>query len=528
MDYIVTIILTILIFGLLVFVHELGHFLVALRAGVYVEEFAFGFGPKVVSKRWKNVTYRINLIPLGGYVKMLGDMDGSSFQRYGAHKLSKADLDRVQQILNKGGLKIDSKNYSKMIKFFNNAKLEDSDKKLLEKFISEEYIPNHPANFDNKTFSQRFAVLVAGVTMNFILGSILFYVLFSYTNFTVDMTKIGEPNFYGAETSAPPVIFNVYDERFKEFEASLITKFDGETIVSKDQLENLIQKNYNQLTPIEVQTSSKKIESEIILTGDGLFTNFDEEVRDKIIVVDVAENSAAEAAGIEEGSILIALNDIELQTPDEFRKLLAENMGTTVRLDILTPAGTLVEKLVELPIVEEGEPIFGAVPILNTAFYEGALRISYQKNKLFSGVLHASNLLMYNVSAFGEFFGEAFREKSVEPVFSKVNSIVAVVDITFYFVQADNFISLLNLVAMLSVVLAFMNILPIPLFDGGHVLFLFIEKLRGKKISTETQNRVGQIFFVLLIILTLLIVFKDVIQFEWPRRIGDKVMGILN
>lgn len=72
-----------------------------------------------------------------------------------------------------------------------------------------------------------------------------------------------------------------------------------------------------------------------------------------------------------------------------------------------------------------------------------------------------------------------------------------------------------------------MNVLPIPLFDGGHVLFLFIEKIRGKKISTSTQNRIGQIFFVLLIILTLLIVFKDIVQFEWPRRIGDKVLGVI-
>ena len=122
---------------------------------------------------------------------------------------------------------------------------------------------------------------------------------------------------------------------------------------------------------------------------------------------------------------------------------------------------------------------------------------------------------------------DAFEEDSLKPVFSKVNSIVAVVDVTFYFVKANNFIGILNLTAMLSVVLAFMNVLPIPLFDGGHILFLFIEKIRGKKISTEIQNKIGQIFFILLIILTILIVFKDLLQFEWPQRIGERLLSII-
>ncbi len=81
--------------------------------------------------------------------------------------------------------------------------------------------------------------------------------------------------------------------------------------------------------------------------------------------------------------------------------------------------------------------------------------------------------------------------------------------------------------AFISIVLAFMNILPIPLFDGGHILFLVIEKIRGKKMSTKTQNRIGQFFFVLLILITIAIVLKDVMQFEWPRRIGKTVMGML-
>jgi RIP metalloprotease RseP len=181
----------------------------------------------------------------------------------------------------------------------------------------------------------------------------------------------------------------------------------------------------------------------------------------------------------------------------------------------------------DLPNPENDEPILGAIPVNNSAYYEDAIRLDYSDNKLFSGVLHATNLVTYNITAMSSFIGEAVQEKSIQPVFSKVNSIVAIVDITHYFVKVDSFINILNMVAMLSVILAFMNILPIPLFDGGHLLFLIIEKIRGKKISMEMQNKIGQVVFVLLILLTIAIVLKDVLQFEWPKRIVGTVSGII-
>ncbi len=72
-----TIVIFIVIFGLIVFVHELGHFLMAKRAGIGVEEFAFGFPPRVFARKIGETTYAINLIPLGGYVKMVGEDDES-------------------------------------------------------------------------------------------------------------------------------------------------------------------------------------------------------------------------------------------------------------------------------------------------------------------------------------------------------------------------------------------------------------------------------------------------------------------
>ena len=69
----VTAIVAILIFALLVIVHEFGHFIVAKWSGMYVDEFSVGFGPKVVGKKWGETNYNLRAIPLGGYVRIIGD-----------------------------------------------------------------------------------------------------------------------------------------------------------------------------------------------------------------------------------------------------------------------------------------------------------------------------------------------------------------------------------------------------------------------------------------------------------------------
>ncbi|MBI4948004.1 site-2 protease family protein [Candidatus Berkelbacteria bacterium] len=111
---IITTLVFLLIIGILVFVHELGHFLVAKRNGILVEEFAFGFKPRLWGKKIGETVYAINLIPLGGYVKLYGEGEGETGER----------------------------------------------------------------SFKNKTLFQRFQVLVAGSAMNLMLGFLVLTILF--------------------------------------------------------------------------------------------------------------------------------------------------------------------------------------------------------------------------------------------------------------------------------------------------------------------------------------------------------------
>lgn len=97
----INILLLILVIGILVFVHELGHYIAARMIGVKVFEFALGFGPKVISKRHKGTMYSIRLLPLGGYVKILGDGDPDKKEKVTEKELKEKNLDtrpKLQQI----------------------------------------------------------------------------------------------------------------------------------------------------------------------------------------------------------------------------------------------------------------------------------------------------------------------------------------------------------------------------------------------------------------------------------------------
>lgn len=100
-DFIINILLVVVVLGLLVFIHEFGHFLAARSIGVKVFEFSLGFGPKIVGKRHKGTLYCIRAFPIGGYVKILGDGDPGEEEKVSKELLKNANLatrSKIQQI----------------------------------------------------------------------------------------------------------------------------------------------------------------------------------------------------------------------------------------------------------------------------------------------------------------------------------------------------------------------------------------------------------------------------------------------
>ena len=327
---VLTIVIIFLIIGLLVFIHELGHFLVAKKLGIVVQEFAFGFGTKIFARKWKGTLYRFNLLPFGGYVKMLGDQDGSSFLRYEAKNLKPSERTFVFQLFSQNNIDPRSDNYEKIFDFYEvqKHKLTDADLRKLDNYMAFEYIPKHPGNLDNHRILHRAGVLIAGVVMNILLGAVLFYIYFLLHGFFVDFLKLGNPQFFLAESSTPPILFNVYDPNVKDFTGGVVVSINDQVLYTAEQASEILDETYNQRVKVKYFANSLGyLEESLVLNGDGYKSNLDKDLQDKILITEVVQGSAAEQAGLEAGEYIITFADQENLQAADLGSLIKKNRG---------------------------------------------------------------------------------------------------------------------------------------------------------------------------------------------------------
>ena len=346
----ITLLILIIILGVLIFVHEFGHFIVAKKTGVFVEEFALGMGPQIFKWKRKNdpTTYSIRLLPIGGFCAMAGEV------------------------------------------------VEEKDKKLKKN----QYMCN-------KKPYQKFLILVAGVTMNFILALVIFF------------------------------------------------------------LQGLIWGSSNQLSYVGM----------------------------------VTENSAVAKAGITEGDRIISINGVKTNTWDKIQVAIALKNDSKSYEFVVKKSDGSVNKYEVTPNYtkdEKGNEVmvfgFGAGNTLNKGFIAS---IKYSLIKFYS-VISSMALIIIKL------FSGALGLKSLS---GPVGMYTVVGESAKLGIQ-----SLLYLTAYLSVNLGFINIIPFPAFDGGRILFVIIEKIKGSPVKAEVENWFHTIGFILLMILMVVITYQDILR----------------
>ena len=136
--------------------------------------------------------------------------------------------------------------------------------------------------------------------------------------------------------------------------------------------------------------------------------------------------------------------------------------------------------------------------------------------KVFSGVVHPINLLSYNFSVMKDLVEVSVKKRTVEPVsqgFSGPVGIGSIVDTILKLPDArERMLQLLNLAGILSISLAFFNILPIPALDGGRLFFILAEGITGKKVNQRVESLIHTVGMAVLLTLILLVTFKDIGQ----------------
>jgi len=433
----------------LVAVHEFGHFWVARRCGVYVERFSIGFGKRLWStKDAKGTEYIIALIPLGGYVKMLDE--------------------RIQTV---------------PLQLKNQA-------------------------FNNKTILQRTAIISAGPLANF-----LFALLAWLCAFMIGVRDV--------RSLIIDVIPNSIAEKSGMIIGMELKSVDGVKTPCWNSARLELLKKVGQQVPVEVvMTKSGQLEKKILDLRDWDLGNNNQDQLFNLgimpccyqftsVLSHIAPNSPAEKAGLRIGDKIVRVNHDLLDSWLSFLTLIRKNPNQSLILEIERQGAPVIltlklgEKWVNISRsgnrIQEGFAgiMLEMLPLKDIERYEVTCRYN-----LYSAFSHAAQKVWETISLTVSTLTKLILGKI------PLNHLGGPISIAIGAGASANngFVYYLIFLALISVNLGIVNLLPLPILDGGHLLFLAMEKSRGRPISEKIQNfsyRIGLIFLLLLIVIAL-------------------------
>lgn len=432
-----TILATIIVLGVLIFVHELGHFAAAKAVGVEVQRFSMGLGPKVWGFEKGETEYVLSAIPLGGYVKM-GGMD-----------------DEVLERLEGGG--------------------------------EEEPREPSPRDFDGKPIWARTFVISAGVIMNMVFAFAAYAFAVGYWGLPrLDTTRVGEV----VEETLPPGT-----EALGQVEpGSQVIRVGGEPVDDwGDVQQGLYRASPGPLT-VEVANPSRRVEIRIPA---------DEEERRVLAgslvswreagVGAVNPGSPADKAGLEAGDRVVAVDGTPVEGWAAFVREIEARPGQRAELTIERDGRELM-RVANLDAEEEEGPDGSTVQVGKVGIMAPLGEVSYHDVTVTEAVVYGYR---ETVAVTGMILG--FLRDLVTGGISprSMGSIVTIGEASGQAAAAGGN-AFLRFMALFSVNLAILNLLPIPVLDGGHLLFLAIEAIRGQALSVEQRLRWSNVGFLIV------------------------------
>jgi len=228
------------------------------------------------------------------------------------------------------------------------------------------------------------------------------------------------------------------------------------------------------------------------------------------VVTAFSPSSSAEKAGVQRGEAVIEINSVAVYGVTDIRKELDGKVGQNVRvmlMDVRKINRDVRSITVTVQKDEKGKGILGVI-------LSKAVVLSYEGDqKRFAGFLHAYNMLAYTVNTIGNMISLSFKNHDISPVSDSVSGpvgIFAVVKAILSFNGKEAVLGLLDLVALLSLSLGFINVLPFPALDGGRIAFVLVEMMSGKRVSPKAEAFIHKVGMVFLLGLIVLVTFKDI------------------
>jgi regulator of sigma E protease len=232
-----------------------------------------------------------------------------------------------------------------------------------------------------------------------------------------------------------------------------------------------------------------------------------------IIVQATSKDSPAEQSGLKKDDKIVSFNGATLQNSDQLIKQTKEHAGQEVTLGVtdLEDKNLHTVSLIPRTNPPAGQ---GALGLELGSLDVATLTYPTATQKMFSGVIHGSNLAMYSFSLLGDLIRTSFEKKDLAPVSDSVAGPIGITRIANLVLQTKNpLVPYLEFMGGLSLNLAIFNILPFPALDGGRLLFLLIEAITRKRVKAEVEKYIHTAGMAFLLALMLLITFSDLKKF---------------
>jgi regulator of sigma E protease len=421
----------IIVLGILVTAHELGHFLVAKVLGIGVERFSIGFPPKMFGFTRGETEYCISWIPLGGYVKLKGE---------GPEEV-----------------------------------VED---------------PDDPALFSARPPYQRAVVILAGPVMNLILAFIVMPLVF--------MVGMAVPSYLDDPPLAGWVEPGSPADKIGIVPGDLILNVNGEESATWEQFfEKASQAGDNKL---EIQVKGlagvRSVTLDLAEAEDGR-TGIQPPMEPTIGAL--TPGYPAQKAGVEKGDRILSLGQIPVSHWSEMARIIHASAGKALTLKVLRG---------------KEELSLSVTPVLDEKTGRGLMGISPLSEKVIRRFGPVEAVVMgfeRNVELLGMTFSFVWDLVSGQSSIKNLGGPIMIFQVTGEAARAG-MAQFLAFMAFLSLQLGVLNLLPIPVLDGGHLVFLTAEGILRRPLDLRTREMAQKVGFFLLILLIIVISYNDILR----------------
>ncbi len=226
-----------------------------------------------------------------------------------------------------------------------------------------------------------------------------------------------------------------------------------------------------------------------------------------LIIADILEDSPAEFAGLRERETILFVDNDKIVTREDFIEYVNTHKEKEILLLLKDSQTKEKREVTVVPKEEDGNYFIGVL-------LADATQISYESflGKAFSGFLHTANMTHLSLYSLFKIFSDSFTEKTVAPIRESTAGVVGIFAITHIMIK-EGIIALLNMMGLISVGLAIMNILPIPALDGGRLVFVAYEAISRRKVPFNIEKNINFAGFAFIILLIITLTYNDIIRF---------------